>query len=90
MLRLRFDQLLSERGLTAYRLWKETGLSKNTAYALARPDSDRNRVDLDVLDVAMQAVARASGRPVALGDVLEIVPEREETEVVITQRKGGA
>ena len=70
MIRLRLNALLLERNMTAYQLWKASGLAKNTAYAMAR-SAPRNQLDLPTLERAMQAIAAQSGCPVQLEDVLE-------------------
>ena len=60
MIRLRLNALLLERNMTAYQLWKASGLAKNTAYAMAR-SAPRNQLDLPTLERAMQAIAAQSG-----------------------------
>jgi hypothetical protein len=79
LIKLRFGELLKQRGITPNRLWKSGhGLSRNTVYGLANPPSDRIRIDLDVLAQAMNAVYLESGQNVSLNDVLEIVEEPVE------------
>ena len=70
MIRLRFDRILAERGITIYQLWKDTGLAKNTAYTLGR-SAPRSQVDLPTIEKAMLAIAQRSGHPVSLTDVFE-------------------
>lgn len=70
MLRLRFGDLLRERGLTAYQVVRASRLPRSTVYGLASARADRVRVDLDVLSEAMSAVERLSGEPVTITDVL--------------------
>ena len=73
MLRLQFGKLLEKRGLTAYAVWKESGLARNTVYDFARADSERNRIDLDKLSRAVHAVETLSGKPVIVNEVIEVI-----------------
>lgn len=67
IIRLRFAELLRERGITPNRLWRASRLSRNTIYALTK--GDRARVDLEVLAIAMEALAKESGQPVTINDI---------------------
>ncbi|BDP40701.1 hypothetical protein DAETH_06700 [Deinococcus aetherius] len=73
-IRLKFGELLNERKVTPNRLAQRHGLARNTVYALAHPEPGRVRVDLNVLAAVMAAVEAETGRPVTLGDVLELRP----------------
>jgi hypothetical protein len=81
LIRLRFGELLRQRGITPNKLAVSSrGLSRNTVYGLANPPKERVRVDLDVLANAMVALEKASGQPVSISDVLEVIEEPEPLE----------
>jgi hypothetical protein len=81
LIKLRFGELLKQRGITPNRLWQAGhGLSRNTVYGLANPSSDRVRIDLDVLAEAMNAVFLETGQSVSLDDVFEVIEEPVSTE----------
>jgi hypothetical protein len=76
LIKLRFGELLKQRGITPNRLWQSGhGLSRNTVYGLANPSSDRVRIDLDVLAQAMNAVFLETGQSVSLDDIFEVIEE---------------
>lgn len=50
MLRLRVVELLKQRGWTRYRLAKESGLTLNQAYRVARPDGRFTRLERKTLE----------------------------------------
>lgn len=79
MIQLRIHQVIQERGITPYRLWKETGLARGTVYAYAAEPKDRAQIDLDKLTLIVEAVERLSGRPVELADVFERAPSQSGT-----------
>ncbi len=56
VLRLRVAKLLKQRGWTAYRLAKESGLTLNQAYRVARPDGRFNRLEHDTLEKVCRAL----------------------------------
>ena len=75
MVHWKLPEILSERGLTAYRLATmvtEAGypMTVRAAYRLADPDHELRRLDLDTLN----AVCNTLG--LKAGDVLEIVPDK--------------
>jgi len=65
MLRLRVRDLLKERDWTVYRLAKESGITFNQAYRIARPDGRFNRIER----VTLEKVCRALG--VEPGDIFK-------------------
>lgn len=50
VIRLRVAELLDQRGWTAYRLAKETGLSMPVAYRLADPSGEFSRLEAETLE----------------------------------------
>jgi hypothetical protein len=82
VIRLRFAELLRERGMNPNRLIRSGhGLSRTTVYALANAKG-RVRLDLDVLAKAIEAIEVESGKPVELSDVLEFGEDVLEREPV--------
>ncbi len=71
-IRLKFGEVMTARGITPNRLARTQGINRNTIYALSKVSEDRNRVDLDVLANAMEALERETGLPVTLSDVFEL------------------
>ncbi len=67
---------LNRHDLTAYQLAKESGLSVNTIYPLARGEAQR--VSLDTLQTVLDALDKLTGGRVSVTDVLE--RETEEYE----------
>jgi putative transcriptional regulator len=70
MIRFRLAGVLKERGWTAYRLAKETGLTAPTAYRLADPTQEFGRFTGDTLDRLCAALQ------VQPGDLLEWVADK--------------
>jgi putative transcriptional regulator len=70
MIRFRLEKVLKERGWTAYRLAKETGLTTPTAYRLANPTQEFGRFTGDTLDRLCAALQ------VQPGELLEWVPDK--------------
>ncbi len=56
VLRLRVATLLKQRGWTPYRLAKESGLTLNQAYRVARPDGRFARLEHDTLEKVCRAL----------------------------------
>ena len=69
MLRYRIADILAERGWTAYRLAKETGINLTTAYRLAREGARVDRIEGKTLEDLCRALK------VQPGDLLEYVPD---------------
>lgn len=61
---------LARRGVTPYALAKETGLSSNTVYPIARGDA--KAISLETLGVLAAGLERLTGSPVAVSDLLEL------------------
>ena len=64
-------QLLVQYNITPYRLWKESGLARQTVYTLAHDKGDR--VDLGTLGTVLAALERLTGKKMELADVLEVI-----------------
>lgn len=62
---------LDAHKLTPYRLWKESGLARQTVYTLAHDKGDR--VDLATLGTVLHTLEKLTGKRVELPDVLEVV-----------------
>jgi hypothetical protein len=78
-IKLRFGELLRQRGITPNRLALHgKNLSRNTVYGLANPTENRVRLDLDVLASAMSALEEITGESISITDVLEVIESAEE------------
>ncbi|MDX2007192.1 MAG: helix-turn-helix transcriptional regulator [Meiothermus sp.] len=64
-------EMLEANNITAYRLWKDSGLAQQTVYTLAQNKGDR--VDLNTLSTVITTLERLTHRRVELADVLEVV-----------------
>ena len=62
-------ELLERENVTAYQLVKQTGLSVNTIYPLARGEA--RRVSLDTLQTVTNALDGLTGKRVSICDLLE-------------------
>jgi DNA-binding Xre family transcriptional regulator len=69
--RWKIRQLLEQHNITPYRLWKDSGLARQTVYTLAHDKGDR--VDLGTLGAVLHTLEKLIGKPVRLDDVLEVV-----------------
>jgi DNA-binding Xre family transcriptional regulator len=67
----KIKELLSKHKITPYRLWKESGLARQTVYTLAHNKGDR--VDLGTLGSVLHALERIIEERVELSDVLEVI-----------------
>ena len=67
----KIKQLLEQHKITPYRLWKESGLARQTVYTLAHDKGDR--VDLGTLGTVLHSLERLTGKRIELTDVLEVV-----------------
>lgn len=70
--RWKVKQLLQAHGLSAYRLWKESGLAMGTAYRLVRGDTQS--LNAETLDKVMGALRRLTGKSFELGDLVLYEP----------------
>ena len=64
-------QLLEQHNITPYRLWKDSGLARQTVYTLAHDKGDR--VDLGTLGTVLFTLEKLTGKTVQLDDLLEVV-----------------
>ena len=62
---------LEQHNATAYRLWKASGLPKNTAYALA--SGKTTRIDLDTLGKVVYGLEQITGQKITPNDLLEVI-----------------
>jgi DNA-binding Xre family transcriptional regulator len=67
----RIRAFLDANNITPYRLWKESGLARQTVYTLAHDRGDR--VDLGTLGAVLSTLEKLVSRPVELADVLEVI-----------------
>jgi DNA-binding Xre family transcriptional regulator len=67
----KLKQLLEQHNITPYRLWRESGLARQTVYTLAHNKGDR--VDLGTLGAVLLTLEKLLGRRMVLDDVLEVV-----------------
>jgi len=68
-MRNRVKELVDSRGLTVYRFWQETGISRNTAYELY------NNPDRYPMADVMEAICRTY--KVTPSDVIEWIPDED-------------
>lgn len=66
---------LERRGITAYRLMKESGLAQGTVYRLV--NGDTRSLNTDTLDRVMSALRRLTGHEVEIADLLEYEAQDE-------------
>ena len=50
MVRLKVHELMTQRGITAYRLWQATDLNYPSAYRLSRADGRFGRLHAETLE----------------------------------------
>lgn len=65
----KLKELLERENVTAYQLAKQTGLSVNTIYPLARGEA--RRISLDTLQTVTEALDGLTGKRVSVCDLLE-------------------
>lgn len=65
----KLKELLARENVTAYQLAKQTGLSVNTIYPLARGEA--KRVSLDTLQTVADALDGLTNKRVSVCDLLE-------------------
>lgn len=70
-MRWKVKEFLELNGKTTYALWKASGLSRTTAYAIAQ--GDMKGVEFDTLGKLLGGLEQITGRRVELADVLEVV-----------------
>jgi len=71
-IRWKLGELLEREQITVYRLHEEMhgSASRNTLYRLAKEQPER--IDLTITAHILEALGRASGKPYALTDLLEV------------------
>lgn len=69
--KLTIRRFLEQHNASAYKLWKASGLPKNTAYALA--SGKTTRIDLDTLGKVVYGLEQITGHPITPNDVFEVV-----------------
>jgi hypothetical protein len=62
---------LQAHNLTAYRLWKESGLAQRTVFTLARDEGER--IDLKTFGQVLGTLERLTGKSLVTDDLLEVV-----------------
>jgi DNA-binding Xre family transcriptional regulator len=67
----RVKEHLDRHGKTPYALWKASGLSRTTVYAITQGTPDR--VDLETLNKLLSGLERLTGERAELTDVLEVI-----------------
>lgn len=91
MIRVRWKlkQYLKDHQLTAYQLWKVSGLSRTGLYNLVTPRG-LNRaagVEFDTLGKLIGGLEKLTGKRVELSDVLEVV--RDVRKPALSDDQGG-
>jgi len=73
--RWKLRQYLEANKLTAYQLWKASGLSKTGLYNLVTPKGTERAVgvEFDTLGKLIHGLRKLTGKRVGLDDVLEVV-----------------
>lgn len=74
MLQWKLKRYLDSHGITPYKLWKESGLSRPTVYAMAKPETG---AALESLNAVIATLTRLTGQPVTPNDLLEVIEEPE-------------
>lgn len=69
--RWKIRAFLDANNITPYRLWKDSGLARQTVYTLAHDKGDR--VDLGTLAAVLSTLGTLVNRPVEISDVLEVI-----------------
>lgn len=68
--RWKVKEFLESNGKTTYSLWKASGLSRTTAYAIAA--GNMKGVEFDTLAKLLGGLEHLTGKQVELADVLEV------------------
>ena len=71
-IRLNLNKFLVQHAVSPYRIVKETTLSPNTIYDLARKPAQR--IDLATVGQVITALEKIIGQPVTINDLLETTP----------------
>ena len=71
-IRLNLSKFLVQHAVSPYRIVKETTLSPNTIYDLARKPAQR--IDLATVGQVITALEKIIGQPVTINDLLETTP----------------
>ena len=69
-MRWKVKEFLDQNAKTPYALWKASGLSRNTVYAIANGSMDG--AQFDTLAKLIGGLEKLIGRRVELADVLEV------------------
>ncbi len=70
MARWRLQEIIEAEKITAYRLWKQSGINPHTAYRwVYRPP---RALDLDVAEAVIRALRSLTGKPYNLCDLIEL------------------
>ena len=74
-MRWKLREFLEGQNLTAYQLWKASGLSKTGLYNLTTPKGVEKAkgVDFETLGKLVQGLEKLTHKRVSLDDVLEVV-----------------
>lgn len=75
MVRWKVQQYLSTHGKSAYALWKASGLSKTTVYAIT--SGKLIRTDFETLAKVINGLEKLTGKRVEPNDVLEVVRDAQ-------------
>jgi DNA-binding Xre family transcriptional regulator len=75
--KLTIRNYLEQHNASAYRLWKASGLPKNTAYALA--SGKTTRIDLDTLGKVVFGLEQITGKTITPNDVLEVIRDATQS-----------
>ncbi|SMB93282.1 DNA-binding transcriptional regulator, XRE family [Deinococcus hopiensis KR-140] len=70
-MRWKVKEFLDSNNKTAYALWKASGLSRTTTYAIAQGDMEG--VQFDTLSKLVEGLEKLTGKRVEIGDLLEVV-----------------
>jgi DNA-binding Xre family transcriptional regulator len=69
--KLRVKAYLEQRNLSAYALWKVSGLPRNTVYSISQGKA--LRVDLDTMGKLMYGLEKLTGETVTPNDLFEVI-----------------
>jgi DNA-binding Xre family transcriptional regulator len=66
----KLKSFLEQNQITAYRVWKESGLAQSTVYTLSNDKGDR--ADLATLGTLIETLERLTGKVITPNDLLEV------------------
>ncbi|WP_168734837.1 helix-turn-helix transcriptional regulator [Deinococcus sp. KSM4-11] len=69
--RWKVKEYLEDSGKSTYALWKASGLSRTTAYAIS--SGEMKGMEFDTLGKLIGGLEKLTGKRVELSDVLEVV-----------------